>query len=189
MEDLGLPIAFNSAFLERSVPPAAKSAFHQEQQSQVLPPLQPGQQVLIAAADQADTLTNTATASRVAFGMKPDVFGRPSAPNKKAEREGPLCFFIAEWNGLFAALIFAEGPLVVDDRPSFLFVDRGWDQRNHTGSGAAVLDHPEELAIFALLVKFAVGKITRAGIEDLTGRAVSLAFFAMAVKTRAFSLE
>src|SRR5687768_10675991 len=90
MEDLGLPIAFNSAFLERSVPPAAKSAFHQEQQSQVLPPLQPGQQVLIAAADQADTLTNTATASRVAFGMKPDVFGRPSAPNKKAEREGPL---------------------------------------------------------------------------------------------------
>jgi len=53
------------------VPPAAKSAFHQEQQSQVLPPLQPGQQVLIAAADQADTLTNTATASRVAFGMNP----------------------------------------------------------------------------------------------------------------------
>src|SRR5688572_30638316 len=70
-----LPIAFNSAVLERSVPSAAKSAFHQEQQSQVLHPLQPGQQVLIAAADQADTLANTATASRVAFGMKPGVFG------------------------------------------------------------------------------------------------------------------
>jgi hypothetical protein len=33
-----------SAFLGRSVPPAAKSAFNQEQHPQILPTLQPGSQ-------------------------------------------------------------------------------------------------------------------------------------------------
>src|SRR5262245_22760321 len=92
------------------------------------------------------------------------------------------------WGGrLFFA--FAEAPLVIDNRPSFFFVDRGGDQGDHAGSGAAVLDDPEELTIFPLLVELAVGEVPGARIEDGAGRTVAFSFFTMAVKAGALAFK
>src|SRR5262249_30440773 len=92
------------------------------------------------------------------------------------------------WGGrLFLA--FTEAPLVIDDHPGFFFVDRGGDQGDHAGSGAAVLDDPEQLAIFPLLVELAVGEVPGARIEDRAGRTVAFSFFTMAVKAGALAFK
>ena len=57
--------------------------------------------------------------------------------------------------------LLAEGPLVIDDRPGFIFRDGSRNQGDHPSSCTAVLDNPEELAIFPLPVELAVREIRR----------------------------
>ena len=86
-------------------------------------------------------------------------------------------------------LVLAEAPLVIDDRPGLFFVDRGRDQRHHAGSRTAVLDHPEQLAVFPLLVELAVREVPRTWIQDRTGRTIALAFLAMAIEAGTFPFK
>ena len=47
---------------------------------------------------------------------------------------------------------------------------------DHACACAAILDHPEELAIFPLLVELAVREIAGARIQNRTGRALAIPF-------------
>jgi hypothetical protein len=88
---------------------------------------------------------------------------------------------------LFVA--FAEAPLVIDDRPGFFFGNGSWDQGDHSRSGTAVLDDPEEFAVFPLLMEFAVREVAGARIEDRTGGTVPFPFFAMTIEAGALSFK
>src|SRR5207237_8218333 len=86
-------------------------------------------------------------------------------------------------------LALTEGPLVVDDQPSFLFRDNCWGQGNHAGTRTTILDHPEKFAIFSLLMELAVREIPGARIENLTGLALSIAILTMTIEAGAFPLK
>ena len=64
----------------------------------------------------------------------------------------------------------AEAALIVDDRPRFFFGDAAGT--NETCRCLPFLHHPEQLAVFPLLVELAVGEVTRARIQDRAGRAI-----------------
>ena len=89
---------------------------------------------------------------------------------------------------LLELLALTEAPFIVDDSPGFFFRDRGWDQGNHPRSGAAVLNDPEEFAIFPLLVELAVGEIPRAWVQDLPGFTLAVSGLAMTIEAGALPL-
>jgi hypothetical protein len=86
-------------------------------------------------------------------------------------------------------LAFTEGPLVVDDRPGFLFRDNCWNQGDHACACTTVLHHPEQLAIFPLLMELAVREIAGARIQNLTGLALAIPFLTMTIEASPLALE
>ena len=69
-----------------------------------------------------------------------------------------------EHTAVIKLLAFTEGSLVVDDRPGFFFRDDSRGQGDHTRACTPVLNDPEKLAIFPLLMEFAVCEIAGARI-------------------------
>ena len=86
-------------------------------------------------------------------------------------------------------LAFAESPLVVDDRPGFLFRDNCRSQGDHACASATILDDPEELSVFPLLMELAVREIAGARIQNLTGLTLAISFLTMTIEAGALTLE
>src|SRR5262249_26437491 len=113
----------------------------------------------------------------------------PSYDRKRKKRVKDRILHPLELNAVVTLLAFAETPLIVDDCPGFFFVNRSRNQRHHSCACTPVLDYPEELAIFPLLVELAVCEIAGSRIQNLTSLAHAIAVLAMAIEAGALSLE
>src|SRR5690349_5533952 len=114
------------------------------------------------------------------------LFDHRTAKKEGGELASPPC---SQLTGSFSELLgLTEAPFIVDDRPGFFFRDRGGDQGHHPRSWAAVLNDPEELAIFPFLVELAVREIPWAWIQDLPGFTLAVPCLAMTIEAGALPL-